>query len=98
MALDRQNIDNTVDQKVARYQEIALAIHGKPEVSNYEFFACETLAKQLEAEGFDVTGATSRGSPARPSSSTQSTTRSPVSGTPAGITSSAQLHHWRRSV
>ena len=55
MALDRQNIDNTVDQKVARYQEIALAIHGKPEVSNYEFFACETLAKQLEAEGFDVT-------------------------------------------
>ena len=54
MALDRQIIDNTVDQKHKAYQEIALAIHGKPEVSNYEFFACETLSKQLEAEGFDV--------------------------------------------
>lgn len=54
MALDRQTIDTAVDQKHKRYEEIALAIHGKPEVSNYEFFACETLSKQLEAEGFDV--------------------------------------------
>lgn len=55
MTLDRNRIDKTVDQKIKRYQELALAIHAKPEVSNYEFFACETLSEQLKAEGFDVT-------------------------------------------
>ncbi len=48
-------IDKFVDENLPTYQEIARAIHGKPEVSNYEFFASETLGKQLEAEGFDVT-------------------------------------------
>ena len=36
------------------YQDIALAIHAKPEVSNYEFFASETLTNQLKAEGFEI--------------------------------------------
>ena len=36
------------------YQDIALAIHAKPEVSNYEFFASETLSEQLRKEGFEI--------------------------------------------
>ena len=36
------------------YQDIALAIHAKPEVSNYEFFASETLTNQLKGEGFEI--------------------------------------------
>jgi len=52
--MSRDKIDATVDAKLKTYQDIALAIHAKPEVSNYEFFACETLSKQLISEGFDV--------------------------------------------
>ena len=29
------------------YQQLALDIHAHPEVSNYEFFACEHLSKQV---------------------------------------------------
>lgn len=47
-------IDKLVDEKLEQYKQIALAIHNKPEVSNYEFFACETLSTQLAKEGFDV--------------------------------------------
>ncbi len=36
------------------YQDIALAIHARPEVSNYEFFASETLSEQLREEGFEI--------------------------------------------
>lgn len=36
------------------YQQLALDIHAHPEVSNYEFYACEHLSRQLAAEGFDV--------------------------------------------
>lgn len=36
------------------WQDIALEIHAKPEVSNYEFFACETLSKALEKIGFQI--------------------------------------------
>lgn len=36
------------------YQQLALDIHAHPEVSNYEFYACEHLSGQLAAEGFDV--------------------------------------------
>lgn len=36
------------------YRQIALDIHARPETSNHEYFACETLTKQLRAEGFDV--------------------------------------------
>ena len=50
----RERIDKTVEGKLDRYKTIALEIHEKPEVSNYEFFACETLAKQLEEEGFTM--------------------------------------------
>lgn len=47
-------IDEYVNQQHEIYKKIALDIHAKPEVSNYEFFASETLANQLKAEGFDV--------------------------------------------
>ena len=36
------------------YRQLALDIHAQPEVSNYEFFACERLSNQLRVEGFDV--------------------------------------------
>ncbi len=47
-------IDGVVEEKVSVYQDLALQIHGKPEVSNYEFFASETLSEQLKKEGFEV--------------------------------------------
>ena len=50
----REKIIKTVDDGKGTYEKIALDIHAKPEVSNYEFFACETLSNQLKAEGFDV--------------------------------------------
>ncbi|WBW49914.1 M20 family metallopeptidase [Peptoniphilus equinus] len=49
-----QKVDVVVEEKVNTYKDIALQIHGKPEVSNYEFFACETLSQQLKAEGFEI--------------------------------------------
>lgn len=50
----RDAIAAYVDLSWPGYREIALAIHDHPEVSNYEFFACETLSKQMEKEGFQV--------------------------------------------
>ncbi len=50
----KEIIDRTVEQKVDVYKNIALEIHDKPEVSNYEFFACEVLSKRLKEEGFEV--------------------------------------------
>lgn len=50
----KNTIDQTVAKKIETYQDIALQIHAKPEVSNYEFFASETLSEQLKQEGFDV--------------------------------------------
>ena len=50
----RKKITEYVDSSLKTYQDIALAIHERPEVSNYEFFACETLSKQLEKEGFEI--------------------------------------------
>lgn len=49
-----EGIDQVIENKLKDYQEIALAIHDRPEVSNYEFYACETLSKQLKEEGFEV--------------------------------------------
>ena len=46
--------DKAAEDNAKVYQDIALAIHAKPEVSNYEFFASETLSKQLEKEGFKI--------------------------------------------
>lgn len=42
------------DQRLPAYQEIAKGIHAHPEVSNYEFYACDVLSEQLRAEGFQV--------------------------------------------
>ena len=50
----RDTIIAYADKQLPVYRQIALEIHGKPEVSNYEFFACETLSRQLEKEGFTV--------------------------------------------
>lgn len=49
-----QAIKDYAKQQLEIYQEIARDIHAKPEVSNYEFFACNRLATQLKDEGFDV--------------------------------------------
>ena len=50
----REQIAAYADERAAEYQKIALDIHARPEVSNYEFFASETLSALLCAEGFDV--------------------------------------------
>lgn len=50
----KKAIDGVIENKVETYQDIALQIHAKPEVSNYEFFASETLSEQLKKEGFEV--------------------------------------------
>ena len=50
----RELILEYVDRQYPIYRQIALDIHARPEVSNYEFFACKTLSEQLEKEGFDV--------------------------------------------
>ena len=51
----RDTICAYADRQEPVYRQIALDIHAHPEVSNYEFFACERLGKQLETEGFAVT-------------------------------------------
>ena len=50
----REIITAYVDRQYPVYRQIALDIHEHPEVSNYEFFACERLSEQLKAEGFEV--------------------------------------------
>ncbi|MCI6378035.1 MAG: M20 family metallopeptidase [Clostridiales bacterium] len=50
----RDTILAYADKQAGVYQQIALDIHARPEVSNYEFFASETLSRQLEKEGFQV--------------------------------------------
>ena len=51
----REIITAYVDRQYPVYRQIALDIHEHPEVSNYEFFACERLSEQLKAEGFRIT-------------------------------------------
>ena len=51
----RETILAYADRQWPVYRDIALAIHDRPEVSNYEFFACETLSGQMKKEGFSVT-------------------------------------------
>ena len=48
-ALQKQ-IQTHVETQKQTYQKIALEIHAKPEVSNYEVFACQTLSEQLSKE------------------------------------------------
>lgn len=49
-----KEIERAVEERLQGYQDIALQIHEKPEVSNYEFFASKTLSEKLTEEGFDV--------------------------------------------
>ena len=44
-----------VEERYDVYREIALEIHGRPETSNHEVFACTTLSEQMKREGFQVT-------------------------------------------
>ena len=50
----KDRIAEFVENNGKAYQDISLAIHAKPEVSNYEFFASETLSKKLAEEGFEI--------------------------------------------
>ena len=50
----KEKIAIFADEHGSEYQEIALAIHARPEVSNYEFFASETLSEKLREEGFEI--------------------------------------------
>ncbi len=50
----REKIIQFADTGGDVYKKIALDIHENPEVSNYEFFACERLSQQLIDEGFQV--------------------------------------------
>lgn len=54
MTINKDLIDEAVLKKLSGYQNIALDIHSKPEVSNHEYFACKTLSEQLLREGFEV--------------------------------------------
>lgn len=54
MTINKDLIDEAVLKKLSGYQNIALDIHSKPEVSNHEYFACKTLSEQLLKEGFEV--------------------------------------------
>ena len=51
----REKIAAYVEKQDPVYRRIALDVHEHPEVSNYEFFACERLSNQLKEEGFRVT-------------------------------------------
>jgi amidohydrolase len=50
----RDTIINYAKDNKDEWQEIALKIHEKPEVSNYEFFASETLSNALAKIGFQI--------------------------------------------
>ena len=50
----REKILEYAEEQYPVYREIALQIHGKPETSNHEYFACGVLSEQLKKEGFEV--------------------------------------------
>lgn len=56
MAYDewRNAIVGYVDRNKGLWQQIALEIHEKPEVSNYEFFASQRLSGALKEIGFEI--------------------------------------------
>ena len=43
---EEEKILGKVEKEGKRFQDLALAIHAKPEVSNYEFCASEELSKR----------------------------------------------------
>ncbi len=51
---EEEKILEKVEKEGKRFQDLALAIHAKPEVSNYEFFASEELSKTLASYGFTI--------------------------------------------
>ena len=51
---EEEKILGKVEKEGKRFQDLALAIHAKPEVSNYEFFASEELSKTLASYGFMI--------------------------------------------
>ncbi|MBO4836598.1 MAG: M20 family metallopeptidase [Clostridia bacterium] len=50
----QQQIADYADLRLDVYKALALDIHAHPEVSNYEFHACEVLSACLAEEGFRV--------------------------------------------
>ena len=50
----RERILEYAEKQYPVYREIALQIHGKPETSNHEYYACGVLREQLKKEGFEV--------------------------------------------
>ena len=50
----KDQISQFIDTNVKNYQDISLAIHAKPEVSDFEYFASQALSEQLKKEGFEI--------------------------------------------
>ena len=50
----KNQISQFIDTNAKVYQDISLAIHAKPEVSDFEYFASQTLSEQLKKEGFEI--------------------------------------------
>lgn len=43
-----------IDENQQPYRDAAKQIHGRPEVSNHEFFACKLLSSLLSSHGFSI--------------------------------------------
>ena len=50
----KNQISQFIDTNAKIYQDISLAIHAKPEVSDFEYFASQTLSEQIKKEGFEI--------------------------------------------
>lgn len=50
----KNQISQFIDTNAKIYQDISLAIHAKPEVSDFEYFASQTLSEKLKKEGFEI--------------------------------------------
>lgn len=50
----KNQISQFIDTNAKIYQDISLTIHAKPEVSDFEYFASQTLSEQLKKEGFEI--------------------------------------------
>lgn len=50
----KNQISQFIDTNAKIYQDISWAIHAKPEVSDFEYFASQTLSEQLKKEGFEI--------------------------------------------
>ena len=50
----RDAILSYADTQYPLYRQIALDIHAHPETSNHEYYACDTLSRRLNEEGFQI--------------------------------------------